>query len=204
MKAVFFDFDGVLTTDKTGSLSICKYVSDKSKIDIDIFADAYGQYNDKLLYGQLTHRDVWGDICKSLNVAIPYDILFESFIFTPVDNEVVKLVKQIKASGLKTGMITDNKRDRIDAIVAYHNWYSLFDVIAVSSTVGSGKERADIFNVACNQAEVQPNESIFIDNTETNLVIPKAMGMKTFLYDDMSRKTDCLISYLQTFGISCF
>ena len=95
MKAVFFDFDGVLTTDKTGSLSVRKYVSNKSKIDIDNF---YRQYSDKLLYGQLTHRDVWGDICKSLNVAIPYNILFESFIFTPVDNEIVKLVKQIKTS----------------------------------------------------------------------------------------------------------
>ena len=201
MKAVFFDFDGVLTTDKTGSASICKYVSRKTRIDLEVFAAVYRQYNEQLLYGKLTHRDIWGDICKELKTNIPYEVLFESFVFTPIDNDIVNLIRQIKNAGLKAGLITDNKRDRIDAIISYHHWYSLFDVIAISSEVGSGKDKADIFNITCDKIAVPPDECIFIDNTEKNLVIPGTMGMATFLYNDMLRNTDCLIAHLRKLGI---
>lgn len=36
IKAILFDFDGVLTIDKTGSQSIIKFIADKSGIPLDI------------------------------------------------------------------------------------------------------------------------------------------------------------------------
>ena len=203
MKAVFFDFDGVLTTDKNGTTSICKYISRTVKIDCNAFETAYRRYNERLSSGQLMHRDIWDYICKELHTDIPYDCLFRSFIHTPIDNDMIRLVKQLRGCGLKTGMITDNKRDRIDAIMAYYNWYHLFDAVTVSADIGSGKSHIDIFNSACNNVAVTPNESIFIDNSEKNLLIPQKMGMHTFLYNDAHRDTAKLITYLQSLGISC-
>ncbi|NOW05387.1 hypothetical protein [Clostridium beijerinckii] len=34
IKAILFDFDGVLTADATGSLSICKYICKKTGLNI--------------------------------------------------------------------------------------------------------------------------------------------------------------------------
>lgn len=36
IKAILFDFDGVLTTDRTGSLSICNYICKKTGIDLEL------------------------------------------------------------------------------------------------------------------------------------------------------------------------
>ena len=201
MKAVFFDFDGVLTTDKTGTTSVCNYIGSKTGMSPSAFGAVYSQYNAQLSNGRLTHRDVWDDICTKLNKNIPYDLLFESFIHTPIDNDMLSVLKQIKSIGLKTGMITDNKLDRVDAIIAYYNWYSLFDTVVVSADIGSGKRNKDIFDIACSKAAVKPDECIFIDNKRENLLIPEKMGMKTFLYDDALRDIGSLIMWLRNLGI---
>ena len=41
IKSILFDFDGVLTTDATGSLSICNYICNKTGLDIEIFEKEY-------------------------------------------------------------------------------------------------------------------------------------------------------------------
>ena len=46
IKAVLFDFDGVLTTDATGSESICKYISIEAGIEYTLLLNTYRQiYN---------------------------------------------------------------------------------------------------------------------------------------------------------------
>lgn len=201
MKAVLFDFDGVLTTDKTGSSSICNYVSKKAGIHLNTFETVYRRYNKELLYGKLMHRDIWDDVCRDVGYDIPYDYLFESFISTPIDNEMIRLVHVIKNAGLKTGIVTDNKRDRIDVIKAYHGWYSLFDVISISAEIGSGKENEHIFNKTLHLLSVVPQDCIFIDNSEKNLLVPAEMGFTTILYDDEKRSFDLLVNHLKDLGV---
>ncbi|MGI6239510.1 MAG: HAD-IA family hydrolase [Christensenellales bacterium] len=201
MKAVFFDFDGVLTLDPTGSHSICHDVSKQSGIDLKTFSAAYRKYNRQLLYGEKMHRDIWDGLCRDLGAAIPYTLLYESFLHTPIDLDMLNLVKAIRRAGIKTGMITDNKRDRIDAIRSFYNWYSLFDAVAVSAALGSGKSNPDIFHWALHQIGAAPTDCIFIDNSAQNLVVPRAMGIHTILYDDARRDFLALLQALRALGV---
>lgn len=41
IKAVLFDFDGVLTTDATGSQSICNYICKETGVDSELFKREY-------------------------------------------------------------------------------------------------------------------------------------------------------------------
>jgi Predicted phosphatase/phosphohexomutase len=67
IKAVLFDFDGVLTTDATGSESIWNYVCKKTGVDIEKFKEVYYKYNDDLLDGKTNHQNIWEQLCKELN-----------------------------------------------------------------------------------------------------------------------------------------
>lgn len=163
---------------------------------MDRFAAVYRKYNQGLLYGTLTHRTVWDKICQELDAVIPYDYLFESFIYTPIDNKMIALVNTIKNAGIKTGIITDNKQDRVDAIIAYYNWYLLFDAIVISSRVGSGKEKESIFHVTLRLLSEEARDCVFIDNSEKNLLIPKQMGFSTIFYDDEKRPYTSLVNYI--------
>ncbi len=186
IKAILFDFDGVLTTDKTGSQSIINYLSEKTGIPYDTLKLVYASFNQDLLSGSLKHEDMWQDFCDRIGTSIDYALLTDSFWNTPIDNDMITLVKQLKSS-YAIGMVTDNKCDRIDAIVQYHGWDDLFDVISVSAAFGSGKTDERIFTETLSALGIRPEESVFVDNTAKNLMIPEQLGMHTILFDDANR-----------------
>ncbi|MEA4831158.1 hypothetical protein SDC9_139860 [bioreactor metagenome] len=200
IKAILFDFDGVLTTDATGSTSICNYISMYTGISLEAFKSEYYKYNNDLLYGKITHVDIWQKLCDNLNYNISMDILNDSFINTPIDKQMLFLAETLKIKGYKIGMITDNKADRINCIVKHLNWSKVFDVITVSANIGSGKNCEEIFIQTIESLNLLPNECVFIDNQEKNLIIPKQMGIMTIYFDHIKRDYENLINELSKIG----
>jgi putative hydrolase of the HAD superfamily len=198
IKAILFDFDGVLTLDETGSLSICNYVSATTGIDKDIFTKAYRKYNSDLLTGKHAHEEVWGSICDAVGHQINIKILYDSFINTPINYDMLKLVLKLKEIGYKIGMVTDNKTDRIKSIVNHHQVDDIFDAIVVSAEVGSGKDQEQIFLAVFQKLSVTPDECIFIDNKEENLVIPKNFGVTTIFHNHTKNDVSGLEAKLST------
>lgn len=186
MKAILFDFDGVLTIDKYGSDSILRYLSENTCVPIDILKREYYRINKGLLYGDYTHTDMWDDFCKNVGCVIDFQILIDSFRNTPLDDNMLGIVRELKNSFL-IGMITDNKVDRIKEILAYHSLVDLFDVVTISAECKCGKTDRKIFDITLNALKVQANECVFVDNSEKNLIIPAECGIHTILFDDVSR-----------------
>lgn len=186
IKAVLFDFDGVLTIDKTGSTSTINYIAANTGIDYDTFKTCYYRYNKGLLSGEFTHRDIWDQLCGEAGMDIDYGVLIEAFKSTKLDMDMLALVRELKAS-YRIGMVTDNKQDRIDTISSCHGFDRLFDTISISAKFHSGKEEEKIFAATMDALSVSPEECVFIDNTPKNLVVPEKLGMKTMLFDDEDR-----------------
>lgn len=201
IKAVLFDFDGVLTLDATGSKSIGNYISKVLGIDQQLFLNEYYKYNKDLLYGVNTHTDIWDELCVALNRDISIDVLYDSFISTPIDFDMLEIVKNLKESGYLIGMITDNKKDRIDMVSKHNDFDSLFDCITISADVGSGKKEKLIFESTFKCLNVEPSECIFIDNKDSNLIVPDNMGVKTILFNHDIRDINNLKNKLNSHGI---
>ena len=201
IKAILFDFDGVITTGATGSQSICNYICKKIGLNIEIFEKEYYKYNDDLLNGKINHKDIWDSLCKGLNTEIDIKILYESFINTPIDSQMMKFVDELKQQNYKIGMVTDNKKDRINDIVEYYNWNAIFDSISVSADIGSGKDYKAIFMKTIDCLNVNADECIFIDNQEKNLIVPKSMGMNVIYFDHIERNYEKLIQEFKRLSI---
>lgn len=194
IKAILFDFDGVLTTDATGSQSICNYICKKTGLDLETFKKEYYKYNNDLLNGRTNHEDIWYSICKGLNTKIDINILYESFVNTPIDIQMMAFVDELKRQNYKIGIVTDNKKDRIDAIVKYYDWNKIFDAIIISAEVGSGKDNNQIFIKAIECLNLNADECVFIDNQKKNLIIPKSMGMHVIYFDHEERNYENIIN----------
>ena len=186
MKAILFDFDGVLTIDKYGSDSILKYLDENTDVSIEVLKKEYYKINKGLLYGQYTHKDIWNEYCRNVGADIDFQILMDSFINTPLDKDMFSIVKQLKEKYL-IGMITDNKVDRIDTILKHHRLTDLFDTVTVSAKCKCGKNDRKIFDITLEALNVEPSECVFIDNSEKNLIVPNEIGMHTILFDDENR-----------------
>ncbi|MBG9389884.1 HAD-IA family hydrolase [Caenimonas aquaedulcis] len=196
IRAVFFDYDGVLTTDKTGSLTTCRYLSERTGIDVATLSDALRPYNEDLTLGRVSHADVWPDVCKALGQSISMDLLAPAFGSTPVDEPMFSLARALKQF-CRVGIITDNKKDRIDYLRQAQQLDSLFDPIVVSAEFGATKQGPVLFEAALARAGVEAGEAVFIDNSPANLIAPRALGFHTFHFDDATRDVAALRFYLQ-------
>jgi putative hydrolase of the HAD superfamily len=100
------------------------------------------------------------------------------------------------------GIITDNKKDRIDHLKKHLGLTALFDPIVVSAEVGSSKESSRIFERALSHLGIAPNESLFADNSEENLVAANVLGMITVHFDDEQNDVQALCETLrETYGL---
>ena len=200
IKAVFFDYDGVLTTDKTGSLTTNRYLSKAVGIDLSEIRAAFSQYSRALTLGQTTHSQIWQGVCSKLGRDLNIDLLHEAFASTPMNEGMFSLARQLKAS-YSVGIITDNKKDRIDHLKKSQNLEELFSPIVVSAEVGTSKESTEIFLHALNCTAVNPEESVFIDNNRDNFVAPNALGIKTVFHDDEANDIAALVRTLNALGV---
>lgn len=183
VKAIFFDYDGVLTRDKTGSLTMNRFLSARTGIPFDRVCQALQKHNRALNEGEASYADVWPAVCAELGRDIPLDLVIKAFESTPLNDEMVRLARGLKAHYF-VGIITDNKKERIDHLKQYQRLPKLFDPIVVSAEVRFTKADPGIFELALACLRVNPEDSVFIDNTPANLVAPAALGMKTVHFDD--------------------
>jgi putative hydrolase of the HAD superfamily len=197
MKAILFDLDGVLTRDPTGTYSVMNYLSDKVK-DIKKFEYAYRGYNRALLYGQLTHKEVWEDILEKSDERIDLSILEEAFQATPMDSEMMDLVRLLSLT-YKVGLVTDNKVDRVETILSHNSLK--FDAIVVSAELACRKDEPGIFEAIINRLDVSYEDCVFIDNSQKNLIVPSSLGMKTIHFDDKKRPFGAFYSKLLAYGV---
>ena len=183
VEAVFFDYDGVLTRDRTGSLTTSRYLSEQTGIPLDTVRRALERHNRALNEGQASYAEVWPDVCAELQRELPLHLLVEAFERTPINDAMLLLARALKRR-YPVGIITDNKKDRIDCLRRHQRLAEVFAPIVVSAEVGCTKADPAIFAFALACLAVRPEDAIFIDNARSNLVAPAALGMKTLWFDD--------------------
>lgn len=187
IKWIFFDFDGVITLDKSGSVTTCNYLSQyiKNKT-FDEILEVYRIWHQDMLVGKVSHKEIWKDFCLKLEIDLNYEILEKAFLETPINQEIINLAKSLKQN-YKIGIITDNSFERLKLISKNQRFSDVFDLVIVSGAIGSKKNNEEIFKATLEKSTARAKECIFIDNSEKNLIVPNAIGFKTIFYDDQKR-----------------
>lgn len=171
IQAVLFDFDGVLTIEKTGSAAITEYIAKRCGLPAEQVRSCYRRYNQALLLGEMTHAEIWPAFCEALGQRLDYQLLTDSFRATELDADMLHLLRQLRTE-YRIALVTDNKSDRIRTILECNNLDDLFDAVAVSAELGSGKTDRRIFDYVLDQLDLRPEECVFIDNAGKNLIVP--------------------------------
>jgi FMN phosphatase YigB (HAD superfamily) len=195
IKAVFFDYDGVLTKDTTGTSTTCRYLSERTGIPYESLRRAFEVRGGDVRVGKLTRADTWPEICKMLGRDIALTHLTKAYESTPLNDEMFDLARSLRGR-YTVGIITDNSRDRFDHLKLYQRLPELFAPIVVSAEVGCTKSGEAIFHGALAAAGVDAGNALFIDNTRSNLELAEMLGMKAVYFDDASKDVTALISRL--------
>ena len=114
--------------------------------------------------------------------------------------ELVDYVPRIRASGLATGIITNNVVEFRDHWRGMLPVDELFDFVIDSSEVGMRKPNPAIFELALDTGGFTPGQVLFLDDYEGNVIAAQALNIRSILVDGDGAKTvadlDAVLSLL--------
>ncbi|HVJ99101.1 MAG TPA: HAD family phosphatase [Acidimicrobiia bacterium] len=96
----------------------------------------------------------------------------------------VHKMRDLKARGLRVGLLTNNVKEFGDG------WRSMFPVdelceeVVDSSHVGMRKPDREIYELTCERMKITPEESIFVDDNADNVAAARAYGMHAVHFVD--------------------
>jgi putative hydrolase of the HAD superfamily len=103
--------------------------------------------------------------------------------------ELVDYVPTIRSAGYATGIITNNVVEFRDHWRAMLPVEELFDFVVDSSEVGVRKPNPAIFEKALQIAGLAPEQVLFLDDFEGNIVAARALNIPCILVDGDGAKT---------------
>jgi FMN phosphatase YigB (HAD superfamily) len=98
---------------------------------------------------------------------------------------MMALVHDLRAAGLRTGMLTNNVREFRPMWWAVADWHSMFDDIVDSHEVGIRKPNPAIYELAMARLGVSAGRTAFLDDLEHNVEAASARGMHGVLVEDL-------------------
>jgi len=202
IKAIFFDFDGVLTTDPNGAFTVVEFLSKHTGVDTEKIWKCYGSVAsvDDMMEGRVSHSDIVQKFSECMGKKVSNKDFYNSFLASPKNREMFHLAKSLKGK-YKLAVITDNTKERMQVLSKAWHLKRHFDALIVSAEVGSTKGSKHIFEKALKKVGVKAAETVFIDNSPRNLKVPKKMGMQTIFFDDKKNNVKKLMRELKKLGV---
>ena len=101
-----------------------------------------------------------------------------------------KLIDELKAAGYKLYVLSNMSREFID-FLRKQKVYENFDGDVVSCEVGIVKPMPEIYDLLLKRFDLDPAESIFIDDRKENVDAAAAKGIATFHFDRNDYEGSC-------------
>jgi len=194
--AVIFDFGGVMTEPLfRGRHDFDPQYLNLVAFFLNDFRDVYhlptGAHDLHLLEtGQISDDEFFDRMCRRyveagnepVDARVAQDVIFGRNVVAC--SAMVDAVRQIKAAGLRTALLTNISRGGEAMWRELIPTHELFDVVVDSSAVGLRKPDPRIYELTCERLAVQPDRCVFVDDLACNVDAATALGMTTIQCDD--------------------
>ena len=191
IKAVFWDFGGVITTSPFDSFNIYE---ESENLPKDLIRTINSTNPDNNAWAKLERNEIDQEEFDSLFAiesrqfghSIPGKEVL-ALLKGQIRPEMVKALREIKDK-LIQGCLTNNiqstedqelENDNASMSGAHQEIMGLFDFVFESSKENVRKPDPKFYQLACKRGNVNPNEVIFLDDLGINLKPAKALGMRT-------------------------
>ena len=187
IKAVLFDFGGVLSTSgKRGFIR--QILAELYEVPID-------QLHAETFQGDWRRNKVDDvDVLNSLNQEFGAHVTPEMF-YAVAEGEVLRspevysLAAQLRAAGIKTGILS-NIFSVTAKYLREHGFYDDFDPIVLSCEEGYAKPDPELYEAAVTRLGVRPEEILLIDDQEKCGPPAESLGMQFLLAKDPQQIVD--------------
>jgi len=190
-KLYIFDMGGVLCRD----FNDIPVISDYLGITEENFFIYAGENFRKLLDGKINSNEFWVRFSLRYGKKVKEE-LFGKFFNPGIIRETKDIIKQLKSdSRVVCGTNT------IDSHYYYllnQGDYDIFDEVYASNLMGISKPDPDFYRNILKKEGIKPENTIFVDDTEENILSAQKIGINSILFTD----SDSLKQQIKTFNNS--
>lgn len=185
INTVLFDMGGVLIPGSMETILFTpKYgLVDQLSLDKDrVKKEMIPSYLKFAHVGKSKEKDFWKELGKRLSVEFPMDLVKETSDKLIIPNSQAENVfKMLKELSFRIGIASNNTAFWYDKYSSMLNLDKYVDseLVFVSHTFGKRKTAGLLHHIA---ESVNPNETLFIDDQEYNLIMAKELGFHTEYY----------------------
>lgn len=183
IKAVIFDYDGVMKKSQKLSLDI----ADLYNISVEEYEKHLPQLKpiiEKFDKGLIGADEFWAEFSNAMGKALPEkcgekakQMYKGRFVFL---SEVTGLIDELKNQKFKLAILSNMFPYQAE-VTKENNGYAPFDNVFISCERGLKKPDLEFYDLAIKEMNVKPEECLFVDDKEENLVPAEKLGMKTIL-----------------------
>jgi epoxide hydrolase-like predicted phosphatase len=119
------------------------------------------------------------DLSKKLRVSP--DQLIEQYYDRQIDPLIVGFIRGLKPR-YKIGLLTNTSDEFIEPFLVKHHLRKLFDDVVISAKIGLLKPDVRIYQYFAQQAGLLPQQILFIDDSQKNIVAAESIGMMAIQY----------------------
>jgi len=185
IKAVLFDLDETVL-DRSKTLEY--YLAWQSNEQLSLPPEECEKYTQRFIElddnGQVHKEEVYAALVKELGIqdytSLELTQTYTEFLrrFTVEKRHITESISVLKSQGIKIGLISNGQSPFQEENLESLGLTEFFDTILVSESVGLRKPDIKIFELACNNLDVDPAECIFVgDNPLTDIEGANNAGM---------------------------
>ena len=195
IKAVVFDMFETLVTLFEGKTYFGENIATDAGVDPVQFRKEWNEIEVDRCKGKYTIKEGLEIVFKKLGVYSEEKVNFAaqkriealSDTFSAIPEESIQMLKDLKAKGMKIGLMTNSYSDERD-LIKDCPLYPFFDVALISYEVGLRKPEPEMFQKMIDFLKLKPEEILFVgDGGSRELYAAKEAGMQavqcTWFYD---------------------
>jgi putative hydrolase of the HAD superfamily len=179
IQAVIFDYGGVLCFPPTDP-QIAR-AAQRCGLSSSEFLKAFWSIRIDYDAGKLTPDQYWRIVAANAGRSFDDRLIAEMIeteidFWSRLDEPVVAWNDQLRASGLKTAMLS-NLPSPLGLRLRSENFYDHFDHATLSFELGVVKPQREIYEDAIRGLGIAPEQALFVDDREENVEGARAIGL---------------------------
>lgn len=186
IKAIFLDFGGVIQ--RTEFQAPRQHLAQRFNMEYeDIDNLVFNSPSAKqATVGEISAQAHWNILAKRLKLSKEETAKFETDFFAGdvIDRNFMEFIRSLRVT-YKIGLISNAWSDMHDYLIKQH-LADAFDTLTISAELKIAKPQAEIYLQALEQAEVKPNEAVFVDDVLANIEACEKIGMHGILFRDVN------------------
>lgn len=184
IKAVVFDIGGVIQASVEGDV-LYPLLMEKYGFTYEQIKTARDRSWQKFGRGEITEEKHWRNILQDLGVQ--EDI--QTFITGAHRATLQKIpgtrevIRKLKEKGIALAILSNHAVEWIIPTIFASKLYKHFPIMVISCFTGLMKPERAIYELVLKEMETQPEETVYIDDQEKNLLPARELGMLTIKFE---------------------